>query len=105
MAHYDVAHFIKKFESVNDSDCCTKTICKGGSNSPLQFDCLGFCQDKDGKFLRKEQLMLFNILKNPISIWDGHHPEFTQETPKKRILAALYKLQEQQNIEQYISNK
>lgn len=89
VTYYTPQHFIAKFEAINDVDCCTKTIARGGKNSPLQFDCLGFCQDSKGRYNRGEQLALLSMLKNPIQIWDGKDPNYQQPTPKQRILAAL----------------
>jgi hypothetical protein len=88
---YNLDFFINKFENIDDSTCITKKICTGGNGEPLKFDCLGHCQDSKGKFDFNQRRALIS-LGNVVQAWDGNLNNFSQPTPRLRLLAYLYSL-------------
>lgn len=88
MSKFNINYFINKFSKIDDEDCITGTICKGGAGEPLKYDCLGHCKDDKGKYNLRERDALRN-LGNVVSVWDGHESHFTQPTPRLRLLAYL----------------
>jgi hypothetical protein len=93
--NYDAQYFIDKFSDIPEESWCT-----GVYIDNLGRRCaLGHCAyfgDEDANGIRK----LFSSKIGSINAWgglvhrigdinDGDHPDFTQDTPKQRILAAL----------------
>jgi hypothetical protein len=85
---YSIDYFINKFEQIKDETCTTNAICKGGAGSPLLFDCLGHCQEPNGRLNKAEQYALLSI-GNPVQAWDGNISAFQQATPRLRLIAYL----------------
>lgn len=92
--NYNLQYFIDKFEKINDNQCITGKIADGGLDKPLRFDCLGHCQDSSGRYNKGEQMALLNLAKNPIAVWDGKYPGYSQATPRLRLLSLLKDLKQ-----------
>lgn len=104
---YDVDYFIKKFEAIPSWRWVAGAFSKFHG---LQHCALGHCgvkRNRDGKILINteatalENLVLSYLKTNIISINDcGYfYNSFPEATPKKRVLAALYKIKAMQSLE------
>lgn len=98
---YDVDYFIKKFEAIPLNQWCKYSYI----NSKGQSCATGHCgvRVKRRSFysppiLTEEGAALLELLPDVEQINDGDHKDFTQETSKGRVLAALYDLKADQEI-------
>ena len=88
---YDVDYFINKFEAIPEEQWCTGAFSLCDENENTQHCALGHCGYGVGtKTVEGEALIsLFEPELLPM-INDDRSIEYSQSTPKQRILAALY---------------
>ena len=93
---YNVDHFIRKFESIQE-----RSWYAGGYKNPLDFSqccAYGHCgmelfkenQCDEGMALSQISILHLGNSAKIANVNDGTHPDYTQFTPKQRVLAALY---------------
>lgn len=97
---YTVDYFIRKFEAIPEWRWCVGLI-----NGPLGTHCaLGHCTGNDSFPFTGEAdslARIFRTIEGMTSyINNGDDHRYKQETPKQRILAALYDIKRMQNPEQ-----
>jgi hypothetical protein len=104
---YTVEYFIKKFEAIPENEWCEHSFSRyNNANMTVEHCVLGHCGIKTTKqsnieaqnllmLTENKDLRFFEITdKLPIiaQINDGIYSNFTQSTPKQRVLAFLYNL-------------
>lgn len=101
---YNVDYFIKKFQNIPEHKWCIGELqdesgrrCFLGHCHPAESipDCM-YCSEELGA-----AIMLFhnNLGVAGYVVNNGHHPDYQQGTPKKRILQALYDIKAKQQPE------
>lgn len=98
---YDVDYFIKKFEAIPESNWCIGNLNNGcgqrcALGHTLRYNTDEYAVTEATYALRK---MFRKKLLSVASVNNGNDDCYTQSSPKKRILAALYDIKKVQNPE------
>jgi len=106
--NYNVDYFIAKFQAIPEnqwtvrthSDCNGRKCALGHTLTPhalaiyeREWKQHGFSTTMP---MEEEWLALQDVLPGVATINNGDHPGFQQDTPKKRVLAALYSIKASQ---------